>query len=839
MAIINNLNQKKHQAETSIYEKTFSEIPVPVIFTSKAGEIIDANKKSLETLSTDRFKLIGKNILSLIEDNDFPYFYSTFTNFINSDTEVMSCKSKLKVSHTISNSYVITIGKIPMESTDIVLTISLVDASHIDHLESKNKEFINKIEKIEKMSNLGSYTYNITTKTFLECSQQFYDILGVEKSTFIHTLDHFKDFIHHEDFENILKTFDDDVCNGRFHYNYRIVGPDDNIVHVVELIGDIVIDHNNDLIVTGTLQNISESKAMEDKIYRLAYFDKNTMLPNIEKAKEEHSIFVKEDAIEKKQLNYFYINILDYKSLKSSIGIERSEILQFKISNRINKLLGDSSKLYSINGVDYLILDSGNHTNDEIILLCNKISNSFTEPINIDDINILVNVEIGIAIYPHDGTKFATLLKNAQLATRFIDKNNNENFSLYSATHDIKSYKRLYMESALIDALEKNEIEIYYQPQIDVEKMEIIGAEALVRWETQNWGTISPSEFLPIAQEKRLMIKISNFVVQTVCKQLQSWNQVLKRPIRISINVSIRQLLDRNFITHLIENIEKNRLRYNQIIIEITESEILFNEARVSGIIRELREYGIQIQADDFLTGYSTLKHLKTIEFDTIKIDRSFTKNVLNSNLDSIIIETIIGLGEKLNLSTIIEGVENQDQVNHFRSFGCKIFQGYYFSKPLKDFEFQHLISVEPHILRKQTKQVTCKDNLRRYFRVPLSIPLGAMMVVEKINNETVTLGGSKIKILDIGPGGLKFASRINLPLKKQILLRFHSTILGTNVDLLGNLVWKNHCDDDFYNYGVEFLIDENARTNFVQLLNKLQIHLKQNKYDPDYLIYP
>ncbi|MEI2401097.1 EAL domain-containing protein, partial [Paenibacillus phytohabitans] len=435
---------------------------------------------------------------------------------------------------------------------------------------------------------------------------------------------------------------------------------------------------------------------------------------------------------------------------------------------------------------------------------------------------------IGISIYPDDGTNKVELIKNANTALKRAKKNGAAHYQLYSANMNIESFKNFQLETDLHTAIKNGELYIEYQPKVDIKLQKATSAEALIRWKHPLWGDVSPMEFITIAEESNYHREISEFVIDTVCMQVNEWERKGIDFNTISFNLSAKDFLKSSLISTLKAAINRYHINPNHLEIELTEGTLLQETSVVQDQIEQVKAMGITLALDDFGTGYSSIHYLKKLPSDTIKIDRSFIHHIHKNAEDRIIVKSIIELSKGLKKTVVAEGVENEDQYSILRSIGCDLIQGYYYSKSVSAKRMTEFFEM------KQIKPVSCNTivpvNRRRYYRVDFPyFPLHTEMTIVSFNGKAVSLGTTDVIVLDIGLGGLRFQSHLRLKPHDNILYKFRTTLIGKDITFNGTIVRFEEKEQDIFEYGVELQISEADRDELAQVLNKITLQMKQN----------
>jgi EAL domain-containing protein (putative c-di-GMP-specific phosphodiesterase class I) len=305
---------------------------------------------------------------------------------------------------------------------------------------------------------------------------------------------------------------------------------------------------------------------------------------------------------------------------------------------------------------------------------------------------IYITASIGISLFPIDGYDIETLVKNADTAMYKAKEQGRNNYQFYHPTFNADAAEKLSMEGNLRKAMKLDEFLLHYQPQIDLGTERIIGAEALVRWQNKDRGLMGPKQFISLAEETGLIVPIGEFVLRTACAQNKAWQEAGFPPIQVSVNVSMNQFRQKNFVKQLTNILEETGLKPNSLELELTESIIMHNPDFTISILKDLKSLGIGVSIDDFGTGYSSLNYLKVLPLSKVKLDQSFIRGITTDPNDNAICRAIIMMAHSLNLKVIAEGVENVEQLELLRSLNCDEAQGFLFCRPLPAEDFMERV---------------------------------------------------------------------------------------------------------------------------------------------------
>ncbi|HHY72106.1 MAG TPA: EAL domain-containing protein [Bacillus bacterium] len=420
----------------------------------------------------------------------------------------------------------------------------------------------------------------------------------------------------------------------------------------------------------------------EAKVNFMAYHDSLTGLPNRrlfhEKATEDMNK-ISDDKAE--TLGLMYIDLDRFKIINDSLGHIVGDMLLVEIAKRLKKCVQEDDIVSRLGGDEFAIV-LNNVTKQNVSHIAQKILNSLSQPFIIEGHEIFISPSIGISLYSRKEENITELLRKADVAMYQVKKDGRNNYRFYDIVFDKETFNKLEIENQLRKALERNEFHLVYQPIIDLSEKRITGFEALIRWDHPFLGQVPPCSFIPIAEESGVIISIGEWVLRTACQQLKHWENNGFPPLTVSVNISIRQFYQPNFIDTITRTINETKINPNHLTIEITESMTMDVET-VTTILNKFKKIGVAISIDDFGTGYSSLSYLNKLPIDTLKIDKSFINDITNSKNDKNIAITIIHMAKSLGLNVIAEGVETNEQIAILKQHSCNEAQGYLISKPL------------------------------------------------------------------------------------------------------------------------------------------------------------
>lgn len=446
--------------------------------------------------------------------------------------------------------------------------------------------------------------------------------------------------------------------------------------------------HNEAGNVTGIVlvfSDITLRKTVEAQLTHMALYDHLTQLPNRVLFEKTINRALARAERHKRLVSVMFLDLDHFKTINDTLGHDIGDLLLQGVSKRLKTCVRESDTIARLGGDEFaIVLDEIDKAEDAAIV-AEKIIEVLKPPFQLNSHEVFASTSIGIAVYPMSGSDSVTLTKNADIAMYRAKHQGRNNFRFFSNGMNKESVQRLNLTHGLRHALEHNELFVCYQPIFDLKQKIISGLEALLRWNHPKLGIVPPNDFLPIAEEMSLMTPIGEWVLRSACQQGKQWIDSTPGLESISVNISSSQLLQKDFLPMVERCLEETHFNANCLQLEITETSIMTNASRSAELLHEIRSLGIKIAIDDFGTGYSSLSYLKSLPVSTLKIDCSFIQDIFNDMDDATIVKTIIALGKNMNLKTIAEGVETQEQYNFLENEHCDEIQGFLFCKPLPD----------------------------------------------------------------------------------------------------------------------------------------------------------
>ncbi len=427
----------------------------------------------------------------------------------------------------------------------------------------------------------------------------------------------------------------------------------------------------------------------ERKVQLLAYRDTLTNLPNrlLFADRLEQAVIRAERS--RTSMALMLVNIDDFKLVNDSFGHDAGDKLIKAVGQLISRSIRRADTIARLGGDEFAVIIEGIDSPEDAISIADNLTTILEHNVRLDDQETYTSASIGISIYPDDGKDARTLLKNADTAMFRAKENGRHCFQFYKPELSVSAMERLDLEISLKAAFENDEFLIHYQPVIDIDKNEIVGVEALLRWQHPDKGMIQPADFMPTLENSGLITVLGEWMILSVCKQIRVWQDADLKNQNVSINLSARQFKEQDLVTLFTQAISDNNIEGSSLSVEVTERTLIENVGEVESTLKKLRKMGIKVMLDDFGTGYASLAYLKDFPVDLVKIDREFISGIPENQSDSAIVDAIAGLTRGLKLDLLAEGVETESQLNVLKSIGCHYGQGYFWSKALPGDEFE------------------------------------------------------------------------------------------------------------------------------------------------------
>ncbi len=458
--------------------------------------------------------------------------------------------------------------------------------------------------------------------------------------------------------------------------------------------GEPLIDANGTFKgYRGTAKNITDRKQTEERIRHMALHDPLTGLPNRALLADRLSQAISYSSRYNHLLWVLFLDLDRFKFINDSLGHKAGDRLLNIISKRLQSTIRETDTIARLGGDEFVLVLPERLDENLTTYIVQRIMNAVAQPLVLEGQEFFLSCSIGVAVYPIDGSNAETLVEHADVAMYRAKKSGRNNFQFYTQAMNEEVLERLRMERALRNALERDEFSLYYQPQVDLHNGKIVATEAMLRWQQPELGVMSSTRFISLAEETGLIIPIGAWMLRAACTQNKIWQNAGFSNLRIAVNLSAHQFLEKHFAQSIVKILKETGLAPESLEIGLTESSITTDMDRIIIILQELKEIGVQLSIDNFGKGHLNLSHLKKFPVNKLKIDPSFVRGItsLNQN-DEAIVTSIISLAHNLHMQVVAEGVETQGQLNYLKQQGCNAIQGPYFGSAVSASVFEKMM---------------------------------------------------------------------------------------------------------------------------------------------------
>jgi diguanylate cyclase (GGDEF)-like protein/PAS domain S-box-containing protein len=473
---------------------------------------------------------------------------------------------------------------------------------------------------------------------------------------------------------------------------YAIVG-NDGVTRWYTTSGEPVYDSQGNFKgYRGTGSEITGRKLAEQRIQHIAHHDVLTGLPNRMLLQDRLSQAI---AYANRSGHPLWVMLIDldrFKFVNDSLGHKAGDLLLKTVASRLQSSVRESDTVARLSGDEFVAVLSEYPDESLSPVIIERVMKALAQPVMLEGKEFFVTCSIGVAVYEADGTPAERLIEHADIAMYSAKKQGRNCFQFYQPAMNEEAQERIRIESALRNALERDEFVLHYQPQVDLDTGRIVGMEALLRWQHPELGMVPPARFIGLAEETGLIVPIGAWVLRAACAQARTWHDAGYSGLRVGVNLSARQFGQQNLVPSIAAALAETGLPPSALEIELTESLFMNDVAQAVSLLHELKALGVALAIDDFGTGYSSFSYLRNFPIDVLKIDRSFVSDIATDADDAAIVVSIIALAHNLQLRVIAEGVESEEQLEFLRRHGCDEMQGYYFSRPVAPPEFEQLL---------------------------------------------------------------------------------------------------------------------------------------------------
>lgn len=558
----------------------------------------------------------------------------------------------------------------------------------------------------QSLAHIGSWEWDLASGE-IRCSEEVYSICCIDREQ--NRINPILDLVHHQDRAFVQGSLDDAVSRRTpVSFDYRILIEGGERVLHAELV--TVLDDAGDAIcLTGTIQDITERKRAEEQIRLLAYYDALTGLPNrrfFQQQLEQALIYANRND---RMLAVLFLDLDRFKLVNDTLGHGVGDRLLQDVADRLLRCVRRSdclaraeldecppSLVSRLGGDEFTIMLSDIEHFQDVAKVARRILEAVSVPYSLEGQEVFVSTSIGISLYPFDATTASDLIRNADGAMYQAKEQGRNGYQIYDESMSAKALERIILESQLHKAIKEGEFILHYQPQVSNTTGEVVGLEALVRWNSRELGMVEPSRFLPLAEEIGLIIQIDQLVIAEACRQHKLWMDAGMKPVVMAVNISGQQFMKNELLDAVTAVLQETGLSPELLELELTEGVLMAHTERTVKTLHALKGMGVRLAIDDFGTGFSSLSYLKRFPLDVLKIDRAFIKDITTEADDAAITLATIEMAHTLKLLVIAEGVETRAQLEFLTDHGCDMYQGYLFCKPVPPEEIARMFLQTP-----------------------------------------------------------------------------------------------------------------------------------------------
>ncbi|WP_182199476.1 EAL domain-containing protein [Paraliobacillus salinarum] len=776
------------------------------------------NKISLDTL----FKLIHAE--------DYEETYNTFEKACNGTD--FSITFRIYHGNTNEIRYIQAQGEVLwMHNQPYKIIGVILDQTDKKLLEVQLKNTLHTYEHILNHINAAIWMKDFETNSINFISKKTEEIFEMDLNDIYSNDSVWESIIHPEDKEKVFQNQQLLRNKQTIYQQYRIQLPTGKVKWVYDQ--TIPYFNENDQLskLFGVLVDITKEKQLQDELNYLATHDRLTTLPNQHYAMTKLEKLIKK----KKPFGLLYFDIDRLSAINQALGYQTGDEVIKTLAQKLKHHAGFHF-ISRFNSNDFILIMDNLTYKEQAYDLSNQIIDSMQDPFTVNIYELIVTVSIGVSFFPDDADNSISLLEQAHKAMQKAKKLGKNNYQTLSNKETISSYKQFILERDMRKALQNNEFELYYQPVIHSKTGVIEGAEALIRWNHEDWGIVSPHDFIPLAIDNHLINQIGDWVIKQVIQQLATWKNenITLRPI--AINITPARFYEKGFYDFLKNTLETHQIPAKYINLEINKHLVTEDNNSILQVLNQLKELGIKITVDDFGVGYSFLEFLLEFKCDTIKIDKTFTQHVSKADsTNQAIITSILNLAKELNIEVVAEGIETYEQYKFFKQKDCNLIQGFIFSKPVPLKTYEAMSNTGFLALPRPSSKKRPEKERRKYHRFAFHSSIIGEMHITKVNKKEIELAGTSVLIENISLEGIKLMSYLDLPIQSQLQFKFTFRLMNETFVFRGKFVWKEEAGGNIFYYGIHFYdIDEQQKDHLAKYLNKMAV-LEKNKEKIEY----
>ena len=708
----------------------------------QTGKLLGLSQRQLDKMEREHFR-------NLIHEDDRDTFAAAVNRLIQNPNE-FEYETQLRAFNPMKKRCLNLIVKVGVSKNRKTITWAMFDITNLTNAEAKLTEERSKVKQLCEIVDSVIFERYFESKQFKFLTPGFAHVFGYTEEQFNSNPNYWQQVVVPDDIPKIHQAREVTLSGKTTTFSYRIFAKGE--VKWIEENREPIFSESGQVIGLRTLvKDITQLKEQQDEIYRLALLDPITNMPNRESITET----VYDLTQQREPFTLFSLSFNRISEINHTFGYELGDEWRVVTVNRLIRLLPEDAVLGHLDADNVLIVLPRLMEDTDVLALGKELDTLSTHRFRVGVYDLFARISIGVSRYPDDGSQASELIQRACVAMNRADKKVGSQLELYSSQMDIESLKRYELLRDMRSALETEQFFLMYQPKVDVWTGQIVGAEALMRWTHPTWGSISPAEFIPLAEESSLHLDLTNWLIEEVCRYVMT----LPNKIPISINVSAKYLYQEQFERVLEEAMKRYEVPVNFLEVEISETSLLEDAQQITQAFERLNELGIPIAFDDFGKGYSSLAYLQAYSAQTIKIDRVFAHHVSQNRKAQGIVRSLLVIAEEFGMDVVVEGVELMEDLLCLRKFGCQIIQGFIFSRPLKGTDFEGALASGALTPMEEPIEMIQSSN---HF-------IHAGITITRLRGQNVEVGTSPILIMRHDNQVISFYGSIRLPVDSDL----------------------------------------------------------------------
>lgn len=807
------------------YRKLFEKHSDTLFILDTKGTFIDVTQALEKALNIEVTKLINTSYKSWVDIKDLSKLENHINQVVKGKTEHVEFRLVNKENDTFI--HVETVFAPIHFEKEIIGIYGL----------AKDVTYIKELERNLKMSEDKLHTLVLQSREILEIlnengeilftSPSIENVLGYNIEETTNTS--FYARIHPDDLQMAQKTFRDitRIPNTPVKIELRLKHKNGDWLHF-EIRLTNFLHHSSIQGIVCNYHNITAEKKAQSELNYIAKHDYLTDLPNLKAFKERLELELRLAKVDQRSFAVMLLNLDGFNVVNESFGFDRGDLLLQKIASTLLYLRNNHEDVVSrINGDEFAILFSNVQSIEEVEKKAKELHTIFQKAFPVKGDDFFITASIGISIYPESADGIDELIQTARIALQDVKNKGKNHFRIYTPTLNNMNDRITQLQNEFPKAFNDNQLKVYYQPTYDTDTKQIASAAGLIRWDHPERGAIFHHEVLKLALQSGYIIPLSEWLLKTMAKQVSSWQSV-----KMTINLPVLLLLQPDFLDTFRITLRDNDIQPTRIELQINGSIEPEHENRVLDVITKLREYDVKLILSDFGTEYNSFANIQKFNPDFITLGESFIDDLPKNQKTAKIVTSIVELFKTLGFNVVAEGVKTKSQFTFLSQLGCGRMRGPLFSPSVSQKNFEKMLN-EQH-LPDDIADLDRKEERRAYFRINFKYPMQATMTVAEIKGKKVQLGSTKVLIEDIGPGGLRFASNVKLPVRSDVVLKFDVKVFNQIITLYGTIV-RYPENEHFHEFGVKIIVDKQQREHLVKLFNHFQVQLRDNPLLPDH----